>query len=118
MTITPPGWYPDPGNPDIERWWDGRSYSRTRPAPPPPLPFQDLLRSKMVSPKSRTVATVLGFFLGMLGVDRFYLGNMWMGLAKLLLGWLTLGIWPLIDWIIILAGQAHDGEGLVVSDWN
>ncbi len=71
-----------------------------------------------VSPKSRTVASILGFFLGVLGVDRFYLGNIGMGVAKLLLGWLTAGIWPLIDWIIILAGSAHDGDGLPVRNWQ
>jgi TM2 domain-containing membrane protein YozV len=119
MTMSaPPGWYPNPNSPGTEHWWDGHSYSRSRPAPPPPLPFADLLRSKTVSPKSRLVATLLGFFLGGLGVDRFYLGNIGLGVAKLLLGWLTLGIWPLIDWIIIIAGQAHDGDGLLVSDWN
>lgn len=71
-----------------------------------------------VSPKSRTVASILGFFLGGFGVDRFYLGNIGMGVAKLLVGWLTLGIWPLVDWIIILAGAAHDGDGLPVRNWN
>lgn len=71
-----------------------------------------------VSPKSRTVASILGFFLGGLGIDRFYLGNTGMGVAKLLVGWLTLGIWPLIDWIVILAGAAHDGQGLPVTNWN
>ena len=68
--------------------------------------------------KSRTVASILGFFLGGLGIDRFYLGNTGMGVAKLLVGWLTLGIWPLIDWIVILAGAAHDGQGLPVTNWN
>jgi TM2 domain-containing membrane protein YozV len=71
-----------------------------------------------VSPKSRTVAAILGFFLGGLGVDRFYLCNIGMGVAKLLVGWLTLGIWPLVDWIIILVGSAHDGDGLPVTNWN
>ncbi|MDQ1545098.1 MAG: hypothetical protein QOH69_2 [Actinomycetota bacterium] len=71
-----------------------------------------------VSPKSRTVASILGFFLGGLGVDRFYLGNTGMGVAKLLVGWATFGIWPLIDWIVILAGAAHDGQGLPVTNWN
>jgi TM2 domain-containing membrane protein YozV len=71
-----------------------------------------------VSPKSRTVASILGFFLGGLGIDRFYLGNIGMGVAKLLVGWLTLGIWPLIDWIIILAGNAHDGQGFKVTNWS
>src|SRR3978361_1704699 len=110
MTNTaPPGWYPDPSNPAVEHWWDGASYAQSRP----------LVRyAGAVSPKSRTVAAILGFFLGGLGVDRFYLGNIGMGVAKLLVGWLTVGIWPLIDWIIILAGAAHNGEGLPVTNWQ
>ncbi|MFI1004668.1 DUF2510 domain-containing protein [Streptomyces galbus] len=37
--VTPPGWYPDPGQtsdgPATERWWDGRAWTdRTRPAGP------------------------------------------------------------------------------------
>ena len=65
-----------------------------------------------------SIAAILGFFLGVLGVDRFYLGNIGLGVAKLLLGWLTAGIWPLIDWIIILVGSAHDGQGLPVKNWG
>ena len=71
-----------------------------------------------MSPKSRTVASLLSFFLGGIGIDRFYLGNIGMGVAKLLLGWATAGIWPLVDWIIIVSGNAHDGEGLPVVNWN
>jgi TM2 domain-containing membrane protein YozV len=71
-----------------------------------------------VSHRSRLVATILGFFLGILGVDRFYLGNIGLGVAKLLLGWLTAGLWPLIDWIVIIVGSAHDGEGLPVKNWT
>jgi TM2 domain/Protein of unknown function (DUF2510) len=112
MTIpTPSGWYADPSNPALEHWWDGTAYTQSRPrigyAP----------SGYALSPKSRTVAVILGFFLGGLGIDRFYLGNIGMGVAKLLVGWLTLGIWPLIDWIIILVGSAHDGEGLPVVTW-
>ncbi|MEU7280696.1 DUF2510 domain-containing protein [Streptomyces sp. NPDC045431] len=34
---TPPGWYPDPGNPAVEHWWDGTAWTgRTRPAGRPP----------------------------------------------------------------------------------
>jgi len=81
-------------------------------APPPGFPVGP------VSPKSLLVATLLSFFLGGLGVDRFYLGNIGMGVAKLLVGWLTLGIWPLVDFIIVVAGAAHDGQGLPVKNWQ
>lgn len=40
---------------------------------------------------------VLSIFLGMLGIDRFFIGETGLGVCKLLLGWLTLGIWPLVD---------------------
>ena len=75
-------------------------------------------RAPGASSKSRMVASLLSFFLGGLGVDRFYLGNIGMSVAKLLLGWLTLGIWPLIDFIIVIVGKAHDGQGLPVTEWN
>lgn len=118
MTNTaPPGWYSDPSNPAQEHWWDGAAYTHSRPKVAPTATSY-VLRPVGVSPKSRTVAVVLGFFLGVLGVDRFYLGNIGLGVAKLLVGWLTAGIWPLIDWIIILVGSAHDGDGLPVTEWR
>ena len=40
------------------------------------------------------------FLFGYLGVDRFMRGQIGLGVAKLLLNWLTLGPWCLIDWII------------------
>jgi TM2 domain-containing membrane protein YozV len=107
----------------MEHWWDGANYLHSRPrvlpAPPAyPPQLHAFGAVTRVSPKSRTVASILGFFLGGLGVDRFYLGNIGMGVAKLLVGWLTAGIWPLIDWIVILAGAAHDGDGLPVTNWS
>ncbi len=108
-----PGWYVDPSDPTVEHWWDGTAYNGTRT-----VAGSASYSVAAVSPKSRAVASILGFFLGGLGVDRFYLGNVGMGVAKLLLGWLTLGIWPLVDWIIILAGGAHDGRGLPVTNWD
>jgi hypothetical protein len=121
-----PGWYPHPDNPTIEYWWDGTQYTQSRAVPvvppAPPAPGAPVPSVRMVpagvSPKSRTVASVLGFFFGGLGIDRFYLGNIGLGVAKLLVGWLTLGIWPLVDWIIILVGSAHDGDGLPVTNWG
>lgn len=48
------------------------------------------------------------FLFGGLGVDRFMRGQVGLGVCKLLLGWLTLGIWPLVDWIVSLS-KAYGG---------
>ena len=47
--------------------------------------------------KSKTTCLILSIFFGGVGVDRFYIGDIGLGIAKLLFGWLTLGIWPLVD---------------------
>jgi TM2 domain-containing membrane protein YozV len=60
--------------------------------------------------KSKTVALVLSIFLGYLGVDRFYLGYMGMGVLKLLTGG-GFGIWWLVDVIMILLGKVKTKDG-------
>ena len=52
--------------------------------------------------KHPTTALILSIFLGTLGVDRFYIGHVGLGVAKLLLAWLTFGIWTIIDWFLII----------------
>ena len=44
------------------------------------------------SEKSRVVAGILGIILGGLGVHRFYLGNIWIGILQIVVSVFTLGI--------------------------
>lgn len=63
-----------------------------------------------MQPKSWTTALVLSFFLGLLGVDRFYLGYVSKGILKLItLG--GLGIWWLYDLIKIAGNKLPDAHG-------
>ena len=70
-----------------------------------------------ISPRPRLVAVLLCFFLGALGVHRFYVGKIGTGILMLLtLG--GLGIWALIDLIVVLVGSFKDKEGRRVFRWT
>ena len=68
------------------------------------------------SEKEWVVTLLLCFFLGFLGVHRFYVGKIGTGILQLLLGWLTLFIWVLIDLIIIATGNFRDKNGRVIKN--
>ena len=60
--------------------------------------------------KSHVAAILLSFFLGALGIHRFYLGYTWQGVVQLLtLG--GLGIWALIDFIRIIIKDLEPKDG-------
>lgn len=109
------------------------------PSPPPPqyVPpapqysappvFQQAASMSVTSSKSKTTAALLAFLLGQLGIHRFYLGKVGTGVVQLLLaivGYATiavgvgifvlwaLGIWILVDFIMILVGKFKDKNGL------
>jgi TM2 domain-containing membrane protein YozV len=62
------------------------------------------------SDKQWLVAVLLSFFLGGLGVDRFYLGYTTLGIIKLVtLG--GCGFWALYDFIMLIMDKIPDAEG-------
>lgn len=70
-----------------------------------------------ISPKSRLAALLLCFFLGALGIHRFYVGKIGTGILMLVtLG--GLGIWTLVDFVIIIVGGFKDKEGRTVFHWT
>ena len=66
------------------------------------------------SEKSFVATLILCILLGGLGVHRFYVGKTGTGILMLLtLG--ALGIWTLVDIIIIAVGNFKDSNGLLIK---
>ena len=71
-----------------------------------------------VSNKSRLCAALLAFFLGGIGIHRFYMGKTTSGIFMLLFCWTFIqAIIAFVDFIIILCGSATDGEGKQIVEW-
>ena len=63
-----------------------------------------------ISPKSRLAVALFAWFLGVFGVHRFYLGKIGTGIAMILtMG--GLGIWAIIDNVLIVVGSLNDSDG-------
>jgi TM2 domain-containing membrane protein YozV len=134
-TGTPPPQYGPPGG------FGG--YGTGHPPPPPGYsqPYADPsapygrhpVTGEPYSDKSKVVAgllQLLGLF-GFLGIGRMYIGQVGLGVAQLLIGWIggfVLGIitcglgfalpaiWGIIDAVLILTGRVRDAQGRPLRD--
>ena len=68
------------------------------------------------SPKSRTIALLLCFFLGFFGAHRFYAGRYLRGVIYLFT-FGVFGIGWLVDLVLIILGRMRDRSGFAITNW-
>jgi len=66
------------------------------------------------SEKDWLTTLLLNVFLCYVGAHRFYVGKIGTGVLMLLFWWATLGIWNLVDLIMIICEKFKDKEGKLV----
>ena len=69
------------------------------------------------SDKRILIAFLLGVFLPLTGAHRFYAGKIGTGLLQLVTGG-GLGIWWLIDMIMLVSGRFRDRDGEPITEWT
>ncbi len=82
----------------------------TQDAPTPVAPISDT-GGQQPEQKSFLVAILLSVLVGSLGVDRFYMGYIGLGVLKLVT-FGGCGIWYIVDIILIATGNLKDSNGL------
>lgn len=114
MSSTDP--YGTPQQPQVPY---GQAPAGAQPYPGAPAPYPGglALGGYGVSSKSFLVTWLLSLLLGVLGVDRFYLGKVGTGLLKLVT-FGGLGIWALVDLILVLANKTRDKQGLPLEGYD
>ena len=62
-------------------------------------------------------AAILCFLFGVFGAHRFYIGKIGSAVAMLLtIG--GLGVWALVDFILIVTGSFKDTNGVRITEWT
>ena len=70
-----------------------------------------------VSEKGFVPTLLLCYFLGVLGVHRFYAGKIGTGIL-MILTFGGFGIWIIVDMVMIAVGSFKDGQGLLIKASN
>lgn len=85
-------------------------------SPQPEQPTQPAPTQPVTQPTSQheqrdwLVALLLSILVGTIGVDRFYMGYIGLGILKLITGG-GCGVWTVIDIILIAMNRLNDAQG-------
>ena len=71
----------------------------------------------MVSDKGFVPTILLCYFLGFLGVHRFYAGKIGTGIL-MIITFGGFGIWVIVDMVLIATGSFKDKQGLLIKASN
>lgn len=105
---------------DSESKWTQSSTSHTPPVAPS-VAWNEFGKSVVAQgEKSLIIATLLSvvfFVTGISGLHRFYVGKIGTGILQLVtLG--GIGIWAIIDLIVLVTGNFRDANGNPVTKWQ
>jgi hypothetical protein len=103
--------YPPPGYPPQPPQFPGYGYAADPAAPYGRHP----MTGEPLSDKQKLVAGLLQILIGSFGAGRWYLGSYGIATAQLLTCG-GLGIWALIDGIMMLTGNVRDPQGRPLRD--
>ena len=130
MTDQPWAAADQPGSPPRDPGYPGPPYPPPHPAAPqsggpydPSAPYgRHPITGQPYSDKSKIIAgllQLLGLF-GIVGIGRIYAVHTGLGIAQLIVGWVTFGvgavIWGIIDAVLILTGKVADPMGRPLRD--
>lgn len=76
-----------------------------------PLEYTQI--NQHLSPKSGKIALIFCILFGLLGIHRFYVGKIGTGILTLITGGF-LGLWNIIDLILLIKNKFKDKEGRIV----
>lgn len=94
------GWYQDPHNPTLQRYWDGNIWTdATRPAVPPVPGAAHVGGPVQTGQSQKVTAGILALLLGGFGVHKFYLGYTKQGVLQILLTLFTCGIGSIVPFV-------------------
>ena len=118
-TDTNPKWMPLGQCPEFASMLGGPSMAN--PKINQPMAGHGMTVTHHPNAKSKVAAGILGILIGSLGIHRFYLGYTGIGIAQILVTFITCGLgglWGFIEGILILTGSSitTDANGIPLRD--